>query len=65
MKVDGAQEILAAVGHSCCGTLAEMESYVEKYKNAKNTWEKVGVALCRKAIPYMKKINGVQYLRAW
>lgn len=65
MKVDGTQEILAAVGHSCCGTLAEMEAYVEKHKNTTKTWEKSGVTLCRKAIPYMKKINGVQYLRAW
>ena len=65
MKVDGAQEILAAVGHSCCGTLSEMEAYVEKYKRTKKSWEREGVVLCRKAIPYMKKINGVNYLRSW
>lgn len=65
IKCEGAQDILAAVGHACCGTLPEMEAYVEKHKNTKKSWEKEGVKLCRKAIPYMKKINGVQYLRAW
>lgn len=64
MKVDGAQEILAAVGGGC-QTLAQMEEYVEKHKNSKKEWERTVVARCRKAIPYMKKINGVNYLRSW
>ena len=64
IKAEGAQEILAAVSGGC-HTLAQMEEYIEKHKNSKGSWEQLIVARCRKAIPYMKKINGVQYLRAW
>lgn len=64
MKVDGAQAILAAVGGGC-QTLAQMEEYIETHKSTRNSWERAVVARCRKAIPYMKKINGVNYLRSW
>ena len=64
MKVEGAQAILAAVSGGC-QTLAQMEEYIETHKNTRNSWERAVVARCRKAIPYMKKINGVNYLRSW
>ena len=64
IKVEGAQEILGAVGGGC-QTLAQMEQYIEAHKDARNSWEQVVVDRCRKAIPYMKKINGVNYLRSW
>lgn len=61
MKVDGAREILAAVsaGH---GTLAKMEGYVQGHRNPQKDWEQRSVALCCKAIPYMRRIKGIENL---
>lgn len=61
MKVEGAQEILAAVsnGHR---TIAEMERYIQKHRRPKTDCEQRSVALCRRAIPYMQKIKGIKNL---
>lgn len=64
IKIDGAEDILAAVGRGQ-DTLPEMEQYVRRYKNSKTDWVQHRVALYRKAIPVMRKIKGIENLMKW
>lgn len=64
IKIDGAEDILAAVGHGQ-DTLPEMERYVRRYRNSKTEWVQHRVALYRKAIPIMRKIKGIENLVKW
>ena len=61
IKIDGAQDILAAVGYGV-ETLSEMEQYVKLYRNSKNKLVQHRVALYQKAIPFMRKIKGIEHL---
>lgn len=65
IKIDGAEDILAAVGYAEQNTLSEMERYVKRYRNSKTKWVQHRVALCRKAIPVMRKIKGIENLMKW
>ena len=59
IKVDGAQTILASVvgGQD---TVASMEQYIKRYKNAKpGTWSHSQVLRMKKALPIMKQIKGL------
>lgn len=57
IKVDGAKTILAAIGDGA-NTIEKMESYIEKHRNAKpNTVGHMYVKRCKKALPYMRKIQ--------
>lgn len=61
IKVDGAKDILAAIGHGQ-DTLPAMEQYVKRYKNSKTDYVQHRVALYQKAIPVMQKIKGIENL---
>lgn len=61
MKVEGVQDILAAVSNGY-RTLSEMKSYVNNHRIPKTDCERRSVALCRKAIPFMLKIKGIEHL---
>ena len=59
IKCEGAQYILAVVGNGQ-STVAEVERYLNRYKDAKpGTWSYTMVQRMKKALPYMKKIKGL------
>ena len=59
IKTDGAQAILAAIGNGQ-NNVADMESYVKRYKNAKEgTWSRHMVKKMKLALPYMREIKGL------
>lgn len=56
VRVDGAQDVLAAIGYGC-DTLEAMETYVEKHENAHpGTPEYIRTRLYKNAIPVMRKV---------
>lgn len=61
IKIDGAQDILAAVGWGE-ETLEEMERYVKRYRNSKTERVRFLIERYEKAIPIMRKIKGIENL---
>lgn len=62
IRTDAAQDILAAVGGPGIYTLSDMERYVEKHRNSKDPYTRDVVQRCKKAIPAMRNIKGINYL---
>lgn len=64
IKVDGAQDVLAAIGFGP-ETVEEMERYVKRYAKSKTDYVRSRVERLKKAIPIMKQINGIEHLKKW
>lgn len=64
IRVDGAEDILAAVGYGP-DTFQEMERYIHRYGNTKTDRIQHRVALYRKAISIMRTIKGIERLKKW
>ena len=62
IKVDGATDILVAVG-SGPNTPASMQKYIEQHENSKDTVVQLRVARYLKAIPIMQTIPGIENLK--
>lgn len=57
IKIEGAQKILAAIGDGH-NTIAKMEQYIEKNKNAKpGTWEHHRMQQIQEALPVMRQLR--------
>ena len=56
IKVDGAQDVLAAIGFGP-NTSKEMEAYVSRYGRSRTDWVRNRVERYKKAIPIMKQIG--------
>ena len=59
IKCDGAQIILDAIGYGP-DTISEMENYIKTHNRRKDIVIQMQVAKMRNALPYMRKIKGMQ-----
>lgn len=57
IKVDGAEHIMKAVSWAGPLSVAQMERYIEKYRDSKDECIQYQIELFQKAIPVMKKIK--------
>lgn len=64
IKVEGAEEIMKAFGRGE-ETLDEFEQYVSRNKNSEHCDIKHRVELYERAIPYMKRVKGIEHLTKW
>jgi len=61
IKVDGAQTILAAMGHGD-NTVEKMEKYISDFKDSKEEIKIAQIQKYKAALPIMKGIKGIEKL---
>ena len=62
--VEGADIILSAIGDDN-DTLPKMERYIAKNSNSNDPWKASKAAMCRRAVPIMRNLPGIQNLIEW
>lgn len=62
--VEGADVILSAIGDDN-DTLPKMERYIAKNSNSNDPWKASKAAMCRRAVPIMRNLPGIQNLIEW